>query len=145
MIAPDEPCIYSPATAGAFTVHCEDPYGGDDLSIALKIVKQSQKLHLLADPKATRTLLAAQPRLAQRLIAAGNDTDRRNMLISGFKRGGLASLMHPDAQVDMPSSAAPTPASSTEGPARSRPRPPPLPRAAGRGWWWEVEEEDERA
>ena len=124
VIAPDEPCIYSPATAGAFTVHCEDPYGGDDLSIALKIVKQSQKLHLLADPKAMRTLLAAQPRLAQRLIAAGNDTDRRNMLISGFKRGGLTSLMHPDAQVDMPSFAAPHQRVAQKD--RPDPDPPPL-------------------
>ena len=97
IIPPDEPCIRNPETQGPFTVHYEEPYGGDDLGIVMRMIKQSGKLNLLADHKVIKTTLNAQPKLVPRLIAACNDDDRRNMLISPH----LLEAMSSDASVVM--------------------------------------------
>ena len=85
ILHPDEICVHGPEANGPLTVMYEDPYGADDLAIALCMIRQHSELSLLADAKVVKTLLASQAKLAGKVIAAQNDADRYDILVAAFK------------------------------------------------------------
>ena len=61
---------------------------------AFRLVRQHGQLAMMADAKVLRTMLAAQPKTVEKVIAATSAGERYDVLLAGYKKAGMASLVH---------------------------------------------------
>ena len=133
LLRPDRPFLDHPDPHRApFVLVPERGYGAaeasNDLQEAFRLVRQHPQLALLSDAKSLRTMLAAQPRVASKVVRAVSNGERYDLVIAGFKRSGLAPLLH----ASVPRPGGKTSSGSMSGPRNETSRAPHTPQESVR-------------
>ena len=129
---PDHVVVEDPSVAqGRYHLMHEHGFGGtirDDeekkqIGEAFRLIRQHHQLSLISDARCVRTLLQAQPRTATKIIAATTTGERHDILLAGFKKAGMTSMVN--AGVVRPSTVSQGPPSGTSPLQPGTPASPP--------------------